>query len=271
MSLKFDRIRHLLSPETLEHKHVLQVGLGSGGAPVSDHLTMNGVKWWTLYDPETLDEVNLVKHPRGRSGLGYAKVALQREWIIDRNPDADVIARTDDVFTSPTFHEDAAECDLILSCTDKRSVRLFINDVAVKLHKPCITASVFRRGFGGEVYCYIPGFSGCFECMDNFAERSGLNINAKIDPNETERETIYGRSIQEFQASGLSIDIQMISLLQARLALELLLSPVPQSGNLTATPWIIFHNRPLAEGADGFLQARRFILRPQVGCQCAAF
>ena len=62
--LRFDRIEHLLSPEDLRTKCVVQVGLGSGGAPVNDHLTMNGVRRWVLFDPDRYDEINLVKHPR---------------------------------------------------------------------------------------------------------------------------------------------------------------------------------------------------------------
>ena len=81
---------------------MLQIGLGSGGTPVCDHLTMNGVRNWILYDPDTLQDVNLVKHPRGRRDLGRLKVEIQREWILDRNPDAAVSVRAEDVFAAFT-------------------------------------------------------------------------------------------------------------------------------------------------------------------------
>ena len=89
--LRFDRIQHLISPAELENKLVVQVGVGSGGAAVNDHLTMNGVRRWTLFDPDSYDEVNLVKHPRTRLGLGRLKVKNQEEWILDRNPKAKIV------------------------------------------------------------------------------------------------------------------------------------------------------------------------------------
>ena len=50
--LDFDRIAYLLNPDVLWDKVVTIVGLGSGGAPVCDHLSMNGVRRWNLYDPD---------------------------------------------------------------------------------------------------------------------------------------------------------------------------------------------------------------------------
>src|SRR5712692_2375974 len=87
--LRFDRIQHLLSPDALRDKLVVQVGLGSGGAPVNEHLTMNGVRRWVLFDPDRYEDVNLVKHPRLRADLGKLKVEIQKNWILDRNPEAE--------------------------------------------------------------------------------------------------------------------------------------------------------------------------------------
>lgn len=267
LALDFSRIEHLLSPEALGKKIVLQVGLGSGGAPVCDHLTMNGVRNWILYDLDTLQSVNLVKHPRLRTDLGRAKVDIQREWIMDRNPEAAVTVRSEDIFQATEFDEFAERADLILCCADSKAVRLYINEVAVRHRKPCITASVFRQGFGGEVYAFVPGYSGCFECMDSYAAREGLNINESMDPTAEEEEKIYGMNLPDFQASGLSLDISATALIQARMALDLLLDGRPgfSGGN-----WIIHFNRRVP-GIDesGRLKATRpMLLRPVKGCVC---
>ena len=267
MSLNFSRIEHLLSPASLDGKVVLQVGLGSGGAPVCDHLTMNGVRNWILYDPDPLEDVNLVKHPRNRRDLGRLKVEIQAEWIADRNPEAKVTARPDDVFKSETIHEDFEGSDLILCCVDTRGARLFLNELATRYKKPCITASVFRQGFGGEVYAYIPGYSGCFECMDKVATKMGLNINLAIEPSAKEQETIYGMNLPDFQASGLSLDINTIALIQARMALDVLIEGKPgySGGN-----WIIHYNRaiPGVEASGRLKTARPLLIRPQKDCAC---
>ena len=69
-SLDFDRIAYLLNPEDLVGKVVTVVGLGSGGAPACQHLSMSGVTKWNLYDPDKLDDTNLIKHPGMRKDLG---------------------------------------------------------------------------------------------------------------------------------------------------------------------------------------------------------
>ena len=267
MSLNFSRIEHLLSPASLEGKVALQIGLGSGGAPVCDHLTMNGVRNWILYDPDILQDVNLVKHPRGRRDLGRLKVEIQREWILDRNPVAAVTSRPEDVFAAPGIHEDVQRCDLILCCADTRAVRLFANSLAVEHHKPCVTASVFRQGFGGEVYAYIPGYSGCFECMDKVANQMGFNINLAIQPTPKEQETIYGMNLPDFQASGLSLDINAIALIQARLALDVL---IDGKSGYSGANWVIHYNRsiPGVESSGRLKSARPMLIRSQKECAC---
>jgi molybdopterin/thiamine biosynthesis adenylyltransferase len=267
LSLNFSRIEHLLSPASLEGKMVLQIGLGSGGAPVCDHLTMNGVRNWILYDPDTLQDVNLVKHPRGRRDLGRLKIEIQRDWILDRNPDAIVTLRPHDIFKSDNIQNDVLACDLILCCADTRAARLFTNSLAVKHKKPCITASVFRQGFGGEVYAYVPGYSGCFECMDKVATQMSLNINMAIEPTAKEQETIYGMNLPDFQASGLSLDINTIALIQARMALDLLIDGKPGYGGAN---WVIHYNRaiPGVETSGRLKSARPMLIRSQKDCEC---
>jgi molybdopterin/thiamine biosynthesis adenylyltransferase len=270
LNLDFDRIRYLISPESLADKVALQVGLGSGGAPVCDHLTMNGVRRWILYDPEPLEAVNLIKHPRRRADIGKLKVQIQKDWIIDRNPEAEVTSRPEDVFQSEKLRGDISISDLILSCTDKRDVRLFLNSLAIEFNKPCVTASVYRQGFGGEVYAYIPGTSGCFECMERFADSAGINVDSTAELTGEEQDRIYGLSLKEFRASGLSIDIQTISALQARAALDILLS----SATLRPAPlpcnWLIHYNRPTSDGSAGHhLKTVKLKVKARKDCRCA--
>ena len=266
--LRFDRIQHLISPDELLDKLIVQVGVGSGGAPVNDHLTMNGVRRWALFDPDTYDEVNLVKHPRLRSQLGRQKVEIQADWIVDRNPDAEVRSYPDDVVTSARFADAVREADLILCCADKSEVRLYVNAVAVGASTPCVTASVFRQGFGGEVYAYVPGTHGCLNCMIRTADEQGWNIDDSIDPTDSEQEAIYGLNLRDYKASGLSLDIQTVAIMQARFALDMLgtvrrFSPMPAN-------WVILHNRPIPNVEDtGFHKIVQLRVQPRKDCQCA--
>ena len=124
--LNFDRIQYLLNPDQFNDVKITIVGLGSGGTPVCDHLTMNGIRRWDLYDFDTLDDINLVKHPRRRSELGKPKVDIQKNWIMDRNPNAVVNAFQENVMHSDHFIQSVRNSNLVLSCPDKKSVREYI-------------------------------------------------------------------------------------------------------------------------------------------------
>ncbi len=268
--LRFDRIQHLISPDELHDKLIVQVGLGSGGAPTNDHLTMNGVRRWMLFDPDTYDDVNLVKHPRQRVELGTLKVENQRKWILDRNPEADVATFPEDVMKSPRFREAVQAADLVLCCADSQEVRSFVNAVALEARRPCVTASVFRRGFGGEVYAYIPGVSGCFDCMSRAAAEQGWNVDDSIELLQTEKDAIYGLNRRDFKASGLSMDIQSIAIIQARVALDILLRGSARAVEPIPENWVIFYNRPIPNNpSSGFLRSVRLKVKPRRDCPCA--
>jgi hypothetical protein len=229
---------------------------------------MNGVKRWHLYDPDTLDDVNLVKHPRLRAELGKLKVDCQQNWILDRNSESEVHGHQEDVIKSSSFRDSVSQSSLVLCCVDKNPVREFINDVCVSLRVPCVTASVFRTGVGGEVYGYIPNETGCYRCLQLYAEKSGLNMpDSFIEMTSEEEEHIYGLGEKEFQASGLSIDIQFISLIQARMALSVLLRGVSKFPLLKSN-WIIFGNRPKQGLFRSHFQCDQKLLRPQNDCIC---
>jgi ThiF family len=121
---------------------------------------MNGVRRWELFDPDVLDPINLVKHPRQRRDLGRSKVEIQKEWILDRNPSAEVNVHAVDVMSADSFRQSVERSRLVLCCADKKEVRQFVNAVAREHAKVCVTASVYRQGFGGEVYTYVPGHTG---------------------------------------------------------------------------------------------------------------
>src|SRR5947209_5494955 len=92
-------------------------------------------------------------------------------------------------------------------------------------------------------------------------------INLSIQPTEKEHETIYGMNLPDFQASGLSLDINAIALIQARMALDLLTEGKPgyAGGN-----WLIHYNRsiPGVETSGRLKSARPILIRPQKDCAC---
>jgi molybdopterin/thiamine biosynthesis adenylyltransferase len=269
-SLDFNRIEYLLNPEQFKDIQLTIVGLGSGGTPVCDHLTMNGIRKWDLYDFDVLGEENLVKHPRMRRDLNRPKVEIQKEWIVDRNPNALVKAFAEDIFHSSNFRESVQKSDLVLSCTDTKSAREFISDICVEEKTPFVTASVFRTGIGGEIYSYRPNETGCYKCLEIYALHNNINLSDDslgLTPNEQKR--IYGLSDINFRASGLSIDIQMIASIQARVALSILLTNFNSAIPRIKSNWITFGNRPAKGIFEKHFETKQVLLRPQALCNCA--
>ncbi len=267
--LEYERIAYLLNPEELSSKLVTAVGLGSGGAPVCDHLSMNGVRRWHLYDPDILELTNLVKHPRMRHDIGRPKVDIQRDWLLDRNPSSEVAIFQEDVMKAEYFDKSIQASDLVLVCPDSKAVREFVSDKCVAFHKPFVVASVFRTGIGGEIFGYQPNETGCYRCLQLYSLLSGSDLTDDelgLTPEEENR--IYGLNDREFRASGLSIDIQMISLIQARMALSYLLRSGSSKLPSMKANWVIFGNRPAPNIFRQHFQVTQILLKPQAECNC---
>lgn len=267
--MDYQRIRYILTPEELEDKRVVVVGLGSGGAPIVQHLAMNGVKNWALFDPDCLEEHNLVKHPGLRGQIGMLKTEVMCEWLKDRNHDSDVALYPIDVINSPEFEEEVQSADLVISATDSRSAREYINEVCVRHSVPCVVGDLFRTGVGGQVFSYIPGVTGCHNCLDIVSEKLGWNsIDSHIEMTDDEKERWYGLDEREYKASGLSMDIAIISAIFARTALRILLeNPNPKFYPDERANYIIFYNRRLGDNLS--LSSQKFLIAPQVDCTCS--
>jgi molybdopterin/thiamine biosynthesis adenylyltransferase len=230
--LSSNRINHLISLEALKGTRVLVIGLGSVGFPTMQNLTMCGVSDWVLVDRDTLDLDNLVKHPGKREEIGKPKTEIAEDWILDRNPEAKVERLDCDITSSEgqsLLRNAISSANVVLCCTDNQNTRLQINRTCLEFSKPCVTGVVYRTGFGGDAFIYEPGASGCYDCFQNQIREVSigrvLNDSRAITEIEDEiAEEVYGkRSDPKYGLSGLSIDIQMVSMLVARLALPAIL------------------------------------------------
>ncbi|GAB1817734.1 ThiF family adenylyltransferase [Herbidospora sp. RD11066] len=212
------RIDHLLDGFDVGRVEVTLVGLGSGGAQLLQPLVMSGLRRWHLFDPDVLEPVNLVKHPATRAALGRPKVEVMRDWILDRNPDADVRVHQADVMSADTFDEAVRSSALVICAVDDSVARGWLNARCVELRRPVLTGSVLRTGLGGQVYLYVPGQTGCHSCMRQVADRNGANLEDALDLTDEERHHRYGLGESGFTTSGLAVDIAIVASFQAHMA-----------------------------------------------------
>ncbi len=105
--------------------------------------------------------------------------------------------------------------------------------------------------------------------MNRAASEQGWNMEDSIDLIPEERENIYGLNLRDFRASGLSMDIQTIAIIQARVALDILLTGSERKFSPLPTNWVIFYNRPMRNNElSGFMKAQYLKLRPRRDCLC---
>jgi molybdopterin/thiamine biosynthesis adenylyltransferase/rhodanese-related sulfurtransferase len=162
--------RHLLLPEVgdagqrkLLAARVLCVGAGGLGSPASLYLAAAGIGTLGLVDDDVVDASNLqrqVVHATDR--IGVAKVDSAARTLTGLNPDVRVVGHRTRL-TADNALALVADYDVIIDGADNFATRYLVNDVALRLGKPVVHASVFR--FEGQLTVFPAGGAPCYRCL----------------------------------------------------------------------------------------------------------
>lgn len=260
------RIDHLINGAVVAEQEITVVGVGSGGASVTQQLAMCGIGRWNIFDPDRLEAVNLVKHPARRRDLGRPKADVMAEWLADRNPAATVHHDAEDARTSTWFEAAVERSSLVICAVDDPASRSWVNAECVRLARPCITGSVIRTGLGGEVYLYVPGETGCFSCIQLVADANRWSIEDAIDLTDEERHHRYGLGEENFTTSGLAVDITLVAAYHAHMAWSVLMGgKTPYVPRLNFN-WLTIGIRPEPGVFNSHYTTNRVLVRPQKQC-----
>ncbi len=161
--------RHLQMPQVgvkgqqrLKNSHVLIVGAGGLGCPVSLYLAAAGIGHITIIDGDTVDLTNLQRQIVFTTDqIGQSKAECVKQRLLALNPEIHV----ESVVSHLTIDNADAlvqQADLILDCTDNFSTRYLINDTCIRLKKPWLFASIYQ--FSGQCALFTPA-SACFRCL----------------------------------------------------------------------------------------------------------
>ncbi len=216
----FSRIQGVYDPNVsgLASKTVAVIGLGSGGSLAVVELAKAGVGRFLLVDYDRLSAHNVPRHACGLRDVGRYKTRAVRDLIMDRNPSISVDCFEKDVTQDSDMLMAAVDkSDLVLVATDTELSKYLINEVCLMADKPAVYAGAYSRAFAGEVVRIVPGQTGCYACVRQtlvdtvraLAEDDAVDYIASEEPLRAE--------------PGLGLDVGMIALLQARLALLTLL------------------------------------------------
>src|SRR3569623_746713 len=162
--------RHVLLPEVglagqqkLLAAKVACIGAGGLGSPSAMYLAAAGVGTIALIDADVVDASNLQRQIlHGTDRLGTPKVESGERTLKNLNPDV----RVDKVrarLTSENAIDLLGRYDVIIDGADNFATRYLVDDVALRLGKPVIHASLFR--FEGQLTVFPANGSPCYRCL----------------------------------------------------------------------------------------------------------
>ncbi len=162
--------RHVLLPEVgLAGQHkllaskIVCIGAGGLGSPSSMYLAAAGVGTLGMIDDDTVDASNLQRQIlHGTDRLGTPKVESAERTLKNLNPDV-TVEKHRARLTSANAIDLLGRYDVIIDGADNFATRYLVNDVALRLGKPVVHASIFR--FEGQMTVFPGAGSPCYRCL----------------------------------------------------------------------------------------------------------
>jgi molybdopterin/thiamine biosynthesis adenylyltransferase/rhodanese-related sulfurtransferase len=162
--------RHTLLPEVgvdgqikLLNAKVLLLGAGGLGAPTALYLGAAGIGTLGLLDDDVVDASNLQRQViHNTERIGEPKTTSARKTIEALNPDVNVVEHNLRL-TSENIIELISEYDVIVDGADNFPTRYLLNDAAVRLRKPVVSASILS--FDGQISTFVPYEGPCYRCL----------------------------------------------------------------------------------------------------------
>lgn len=220
----------------LKDSTVMIVGLG-GGAEIAMHLLRSGVSRFHLFDFDTLEAGNLVRHSCGIKYVGKNKAAAVAEYLREYAGEGiEAFVHETSVFENhSTTRAAMAESDVLIVATDTDSSRFFLNELSIETATPAVFVSMFEKGKAGEVFAYRPGHGACFSCLMRHLGRQDM-----LEEYEKTAEKAQCHLARDARSMpGIGIDQSFFSALAARKALEILLEGQEHSLPNVGESWTI--------------------------------
>ena len=242
----FSRVRGVFDTLLLTTKTVCVIGLGSGGSLGVLELAKTGVGNFILVDFDRLGAHNISRHVCGLSDVGRFKTRAMRDAIWQHHPEASVTCYESDVTQDEDLLESiVGSSDLVFVATDNEISKYMINEACLAATVPAVYGGVYERAFAGEIVRIVPGESGCYTCVRQGMAKTMRSISTHQVFDYTEDE--------ELQAEpGLGLDVSMVAMIHAKLALTTLLRG---TGSMVAdidADMIIWVNSAHPEDGDMF-------------------
>lgn len=215
------RTKDIFDDEILLKKRVTIIGLGAIGSEVAKSLAKNGVGHFNLFDMDTFEIGNSIRHAADLFYIGEPKVNVVKQLILRSNPNITVNSYIIDVLNDTGLLEKSLnESDLCIILTAEDSVEYLINDHYIKnFDIPFIFARASVGALSGSVQV-VDFESACLRCL---SEANADNLpypKNRIRFSELKPE--YG-SCSSPALPGSEIDTKEIALQVARISIQCLM------------------------------------------------
>ncbi|WP_432481877.1 HesA/MoeB/ThiF family protein [Moraxella sp. ZY200743] len=151
----------------LKKSHVLIVGMGGLGCPISQILVRAGVGCLHLVDFDVIDESNLQRQTLFTADdVGRSKVAVAHQKLAKHNELVRIVS-TDIRLTNDNIGRVFDECagrlpNLVIDCTDNFAIRDLLNQACQTYGVPLLSSSAI--GEVGQLALFT-NKTGCYQCL----------------------------------------------------------------------------------------------------------
>jgi len=151
--------------QRLREAHVLIIGAGGLGSPVSMYLAAAGVGTIAISDFDRVDESNLSRQiVHSQANLGESKASSAKQTLKALNPGV-VVEAFDYELDGVELEEQVRAADVVADCTDNFPSRFALNRITRKTGTPLVTGAAIR--WEGQVATFVPADEDgpCYQCL----------------------------------------------------------------------------------------------------------
>ena len=229
----FSRNTGILESDMMVKTGAMFIGCGSVGSFAALALAKAGVGRFLLIDNDIFGYHNICRHQCGIYDVGKYKTEALKERILQINPSAKILIQNMIVQDVPlsVFDEFCDKDTIVIGGADNREGDLYANQIAKEIGMPLMSIGCWERAFAGEVfYCLPDNMPDYSDFMWAIGETSGrATQNRKFYTNE---EDLAKTAFEP----GISVDIDFVTIIAAKLALDIL-----NRNNPNYTPRLLGH------------------------------
>ncbi|OUR65469.1 molybdopterin-synthase adenylyltransferase MoeB [Methylophaga sp. 42_25_T18] len=155
----------IVGQQKLLNSHVLIVGLGGLGSPVSMYLAAAGVGHLTLVDDDHVELSNLQRQiVHGQQDIGRSKVASAADTLKEINDEVE-LELIDERLEGERLELAVKAADIVVDCSDNFATRFLLNDVTQRCQTPLVSGAAIRMEGQVTVYDSRQAGSACYRCL----------------------------------------------------------------------------------------------------------